>query len=349
MNKKKADQFSVYLGWAVKRLALLVYDILIVNFSYLLALVIRFYVNGEFRAIASEKYIPAFWAFMPYYTVLSVVVFLVFKLYNNRWKQAGLHDLNRIFVANVITSVIHIGGTLLFVCRMPITYYFIGAALQFLLISASRFAYRFWVLERSRIQRRNNAKVNVMIVGVGETARIVRNQIESDNANIARPVCVFAYHDSPAGSLINGLPVVKGLSKLPEHISKYQVKCVILADSLMPLETRKQIREICRKSNVEIQDFSAYMATDGYQITLRKLMEYASGPVEIKLEGKTQRFQNGEEALMAYPGKYEVKLLYAEADCLGVEIAQKTVILNDTDQDWVRDTENETGEEISFF
>ena len=58
---------------------------------------------------------------------------------------------------------------------------------------------------------------------------------------------------------------------------------------------------------------------------------------------------NGEQALMAYPGKYTVKRLYANKDRVGVEIVRKTVILNDTNEDWVKDTERETGNEISFF
>lgn len=348
MSDKK-NKLSIYCGWAVKRLALLLFDILVVNLSYYVALVIRFYVNREFRAIAIERYLPAFWQFAPYYTVLCVAVFLLFKLYNNRWKHAGLHDLNRIFAANAITAAIHIIGTLVFVCRMPITYYFIGAVLQFLLIAASRFTYRLFVLEGSRIRRMNSAKLNVMIVGVGETARILRSQIENDSTNVTRPVCIFSYHNEPAGKMINGLPVLTNISKLSEHFSKYQVKCVILADSIMPIEIRRQIREVCQKHNVEVQDFSGYLTSESHQVTLKRLMEYANGMVEIKLDGNVQSFQNGEQALMAYPGQYEVKQLYANADKLGVEIARKTVILNDTNQDWVRDTEDKSGEEISFF
>ena len=348
MNEKRS-RLSVYFGWAVKRLSLLMFDIMAVNLAYYMALVVRFYVNKTFRAVAVSTYLPAFWKFAPYYTALCVIVFVLFKLYNNRWKHAGLHDLNRIFVANAVTSLIHIGGTLLFVCRMPITYYFIGAVLQFLMIAASRFVYPFFVLERNRIRRMGNAKVNVMIVGEGETARILRNQIEGDSTNVARPVCIFSYHSITVGKRLNGLPVLSDMSKLDEHISKYQVKCVILADSLMPADVRGQIREACRKNGVEVQDFSGYLSNDGRNFTLKRLMEYARGPVEIKLDGKVQRFENGEQALMSYPGKYEVKTIYAAEDRVGVEIVGKTLILNDINEEWVKEAESKNGEEISFF
>lgn len=348
MNEK-VSKIRLYFGWVVKRLSLMLYDIIVVNLAYYMALVIRFYVNSEFRAVALERYLPAFWKFAPWYTMLCVAVFALFKLYNNRWKHAGLHDLNSIFVASAITAVCHVAGTLAFVDRMPITYYSIGAVLQFLLITASRFAYRLFVLEGKRIRRLTSAKMNVMIVGVGETARILRSQIESDSTNVARPVCIFSYRGTSEGNMINGLPVLTDVDKLAEHIRKYQVECVILADSLMPAEIRRKIREICQKSSAEVQDFSGFLANDSCFVTLKMLMEYSSGAVEIKLDGDVQRFRNGEQVLMTYPGKYEVKQIYAKDDVLGVELTRKVVVLNDTNEEWIKDAEDRSGEEISFF
>lgn len=349
MTNQNRGKVRIYAGWALRRLALLAFDVLAVNLSYYLTLCVRFFVNGEFRAVALEKYLPAFGQFAPWYTAACVVVFIAFRLYNNRWKHAGLHDLNRIFLASAVTAVIHVAGTLAFVCRMPLTYYFIGAALQFALIAASRFGYRLFVLEMNRLRRLNSASLNVMIVGVGETARILRGQIESDSANVARPVCIFSPHDAPAGKLINGLPVLTGVDRLAEHIEKYRVRCVILADALMPDDVRMQLRSACHTCKVEVQDFSGFLARDGGGVTLRRLMELARGPVEIRLEDAVQRFDNGEQALMSFPGAYEVKAVYGSADALGVEIARRAIILNDTNEQWIRDAQTERGEEISFF
>lgn len=340
---------GVYLGWAVKRLMLALTDIIIVNLSYFIALVIRFYVNNQFRPVALERYLPAFQTFAPYYTVICLVVFVLFKLYNNLWKHAGLHDLNRVFLASAVTAAAHVAGTLMFVDRMPITYYVIGAVLQLFLITASRFGYRLFVLETKRLRKMTHASLNVMIAGTGETARILRHQIENDSTNVAKPVCIFSYHGDSSGGRVNGLPLVAGVENLPEHLKKYQVKCVILADSLMPEDVRRQIRQQCQGIGVEVQDFSGFLNNDGNGMSLRRLMERIAGPVEIRLEGDVRRFDNGEQALMALPGTYEVKTLSARENLLVAEIRSRTVILNNTNEDWVRDTEDKTGEEISFF
>ena len=300
----------------------MVYDALGVYFSYLLALVIRFYNIYSVNPVV-EEYLPYFFKFAPWYTVICIVVFAGFRLYDSRWKHAGLNDLNCIFAANIVTTLIQVAGSLLFVERMPITYYILGGMIQFVMIAVSRLGYRLIVLERARLGHIKRASLNVMIVGDGTTGRVVRRQIEHDPNNAARPVCVFSYRQSGIRSLMDGIPFVSGMEHLKESIKRYGVQCVILADSIMPPDIRSQIKDICRSAEVEVQDFSGYLVNEGRSLTMQKVMEYASCPVEIMLEGKKKSFDSGEEALMAYPCNYEVKRLYVVDGRLGVEIRRK--------------------------
>ena len=125
----------------LKDLWVIILDIIAVNASYYLALLIRFYVNSQFRPTVS--YLLGDWArFAPFYTVLCIVIFWAFKLYGGMWQYAGLNDMNRIILANVVTTVVQVAGTLIFIRRMPITYYAIGAVLQFVFIVTIRFSSR---------------------------------------------------------------------------------------------------------------------------------------------------------------------------------------------------------------
>nr|MBR4279991.1 hypothetical protein [Clostridia bacterium] len=349
MHKEKAEKISIYIGWAVRRIALVLYDALVVNLSYYLALVIRFYVNNEFRNIAAEIYLPAFLKFAPYFTMLCLVLFTMFGLYTNRWKDAGLNDLNRIFVANVLASAICIGGTLLFVCRMPITYYFIGGVLQFFLVAGSRFAYRLVVMESTRLQMLSHEKVNVMIVGAGETARVLRSQMEGSSANRGRPVCIFVHNDRALGRRMNGLPVLSDLEKLPEDLRKYSIRCVILADTTLPADALREINRVCQEKQVEVQDYSGYLRPDNAGTALRTLLEHTLSPVAIIAGGGKKRYANGEAALADIRHNQSVKQIHADGGVVVLELDEVTIVLNDMQQDWVKDAERENGEEISFF
>lgn len=349
MEETEKQHKSVYIRWFFLRLAMVLFDIFAVNFAYFIALIVRFYVNFEINEWA-VRYIPAFRTFAPWYTVCCLVIFGAFKLYNNRWKYAGLNDLNRILLACIATSVVQVVGSTVFVLRMPITYYLIGSVIQFCMIAASRFAYRLFLMERSRVRNRRNAtSIPVMIVGVGETSHIVRRHLERDSENAAHPVCLADFRGEEFGNMMEGLPVISGVNRIADAIKKYSVECVILADSTMPADVRKAVREICGELNVDVQDFAGYFQDSRGAVTLRNLMEYTKGEVELVVNGKSQSFANGEQAVMSVSGKYVVKSVAARENRLVVELQKDILVPNDVKEEWVQTYEKETGEDISFF
>ena len=90
-------------------LAFMMFDIFAVNFSYFIALVIRFYFNSEFNSYGLV-YIPAFQKLAPWYTVACLLIFWIFRLYNIRWKYSGLNDLNRVLLACLATCAVQVLG-----------------------------------------------------------------------------------------------------------------------------------------------------------------------------------------------------------------------------------------------
>lgn len=349
MEETEKQHKSVYIRWFFLRLAMVLFDIFAVNFAYFIALIVRFYVNFEINEWA-VRYIPAFRTFAPWYTVCCLVIFGAFKLYNNRWKYAGLNDLNRILLACIATSVVQVVGSTVFVLRMPITYYLIGSVIQFCMIAASRFAYRLFLMERSRVRNRRNAtSIPVMIVGVGETSHIVRRHLERDSENAAHPVCLADFRGEEFGNMMEGLPVISGVNRIADAIKKYSVECVILANNTMPADVRKAVREICGELNVDVQDFAGYFQDSRGAVTLRNLMEYTKGEVELVVNGKSQSFANGEQAVMSVSGKYVVKSVAARENRLVVELQKDILVPNDVKEEWVQTYEKETGEDISFF
>lgn len=347
----EGSQKKVYGRFFLLRLSMVLFDIVAVNLSYFIALIVRFYVNFEMNEWA-VKYVPAFLQFAPAYTVCCLVIFYIFKLYNNRWKYAGLGDMNRIFTASIVTCAVQILGSSLFVMRMPVTYYIIGGVIQFVLIAGSRFSWRLFTLEMERAKakrRKDETAVNVMIVGVGETSHVMLKHLERDADNAAKPVCLVDFRADGMGDMMQGLPVIGGVEKIGDAIKKYAVECVILADATMPQSIRKQVRDICAKQEVDVQDFSGYLQDARGSVTLLNLMQYTKGPVELIINGKKQSFESGEQATLSVTGKYILKSVSAQGSRLVVELQKDILVPNDVKEDWVRSYQQESGEDISFF
>ena len=244
---------------------ILVLDVLAVNAAYFLALLMRFYVNNEFRPTVSY-YQTDFLTFAPFYTVICIVVFWLFRLYGGLWQYAGINDMNRIIGASVVTAIIHVFGTALFIRRMPISYYIIGAILQFLFITLIRFGYRIWLVEKKKIENKRKPGSPAMVIGAGEAARRMIKDLEDSESY--RPVCVLDNKGGIYGKMMDGIPVYGGIDRLSNAINQYNIKQVFIADPLLQPEVKIEIEKICKEKEIGLQDL-------GYSI-------YLSGNAELE-------------------------------------------------------------------
>lgn len=340
---------AMRIRWFLLRFALVVYDILAVNFAYFLALLVRFYVGFEFN-VWGARYIPAFMEFSPWYTICCLVVFYIFGLYKSMWKYAGMNDMNRIVMTSVVTCLIHVVGTLTFVMRMPITYYALGAAFQFVLIVLSRFSYRILLIEKSRFfKKKNPGTVDVMIVGKGEDCYTAIKHLQRDEGSLAHPVCVMDFSNQEPGVTMSGVPVINGIHNLPQAVNRYNVERVMLVDTSLSGDLRSQVRQICKDIEVDVQNFSGYFQTVPSKIPLNFLMEYVNGPVEILLDenDSSDKLLRPEELDGAE--RYIVASVTAKDGVVQIKLIRDLLQPNDIQADWVQSYRDETGGEISFF
>ena len=313
---------------------IVILDIISVNLAYFLALVVRFYINGHF--IQSVSYLLTdFKTFAPYYTVLAIITFAGFRLYGGFWRYAGLNDLNRIVEASVVTCLIHVAGTALFIRRMPYTYYFIGAVLQFFFLVMTRFGYKLFLTEKKRLVNKQAAFVPAAVIGSGEKAQKIMRHVE-DTAY--RPVVIVDQQN--AGKTMDGIPVVGDFCN-----STNAVRAVILADPDVGAEERKKIKEYAAEKHLEFLDFTGYFSNLGGRVPLTSLLEMATGAVSIDVDQEKKTFANGEEALRSLTERYDV----AEIDQISLRLKKPEETAYAGFDTWAKQHKEQTGEEVSFF
>ncbi len=349
VKKGIQDMLKRFGNALAKDLWIMVLDVVAVNLSYFLALMIRFYVNNQFRPTVSY-YLTDFVRFAPFYTVLCIVIFALFKLYNGMWRYAGINDMNRIILASATTCLVQILGTVFFIRRMPLTYYIIGATLQFFFIAVIRFAYRFVIVEHKKIASRKMPAMNVMVIGAGEIGRRVINHLEDDN--VYRPVCVIDSRSNEQGKTFDGIPVIgaaDGIENLKNAAAKYGVQTVFIADPALSLESRNEVKAFCSERKIDIQDYTGYMANLTGHISLTALLEAARGPVSIHMGNETKEYASGTEALQDLTERYSVSTLTASDSRLIIELKENNGEPYAGYEAWVQKHKEETGEEVSYF
>ena len=246
---------------------IIILDIIAVNAAYYGGMIVRFSADIRFKEIVTF-YMDSFLTFAPFYTAICIVVFWLFKLYGGMWRYAGINDMNRIVAANGVTCVVQIAGTLLFVARMPITYYAIGALFQIILITAIRFAYRIVIIERRKMSAK---KQDCLIVGGGDEAQLLHRLL--DRGVMYRPVCFV--DAKTKGRTMDGLPLYGSVKEALEH---HQVSCVFFADlSLSDIE-KKTIRDFCEEREIQIRDYTHFFDYSGETDSYSGMREVVRGP-----------------------------------------------------------------------
>lgn len=310
---------------------ILLLDAIAVNLSYYLALMIRFYVNSTFRPTVS--YLLTDWArFAPFYTIAAIAVFALWKLYGGMWRYAGINDMNRIIGGSVTASVIHVVATLLFIRRMPITYYVIGAVLQLVFLIMIRFSYRMLLVEKQKLHGAD--KVPCVVIGSGDLARKVVKHLE-DNTPY-RAVTILS--NSSTGRTMDGIPVL-GLKELENQVKN--ARAIFIADKELSKADRDRVKQVA--GDLEISDFTGALSNLGGSIPLASLLTETSGKVTIVMEGEEKHYASGKAALETVKDAYDVE--HIEGD-LKVFVKKHSATV---DTAWLENYKATTGEDISFF
>ena len=317
-----------------KDLWVVLLDIIAVNGAYLMALLIRFYVNFQFRPTVTY-YLTAFRQFAPFYTVLALVIFAAFRLYGGMWRYAGLNDMNRVILANFCTTAVQIVGTLIFVRRMPITYYAIGAVIQFLSIVVIRFGYRLLLIEKKKIENRNLAVVPTLVVGSGETARKAVHFLEETPF---RPMLIF--NEKDAGKAIDGVQVTGDFEK-----ALSSVRNVVIADLSLSAQKRKELKDKCIEKGLEIRDYSGYLNNMSGSIPVSGLLNLAEGKVVLVIDGQETEYKDSEDAIQSIQERYEVTRI----EGMKIHLGRPSNSPFAGYEEWAKQHKEQTGEDVSFF
>ena len=161
-KKKKVEHWQIIVAYLV------IYDIIMANLSYFLALWFRF--DCIFSRIPAD-YLNPWKGFIPAYSVVCVLVFWFFRLYNSMWRFASFPELLRITIASLLASVLHVVLITRMYHRMPISYDIIGAGFQYIFITGIRFSYRLMIYLREIRRNSSGKRDRVMLVGAGDSGQ----------------------------------------------------------------------------------------------------------------------------------------------------------------------------------
>lgn len=276
---------------------LLLFDVLALNGSYLLALWVRF--DCHFSMIPME-YLTSFAHMAPFYTVVSLIIYWWMRLYNSVWRFASVIEFSRVVFATALTFAVHVLSTVvcifcfpaLGIIRMPISYYVLGIVLQFLFTLVSRFFYRFILLVRDVMRKSSVVRTRVLLVGAGAAGQLVLHSVnQMDNAS-EQVFCIIDDNPNKWYRYIDGVPIIGGRDDILNAVKTYRIDKIIVAIPSATQEQKRDILNICKESGCELKNLpDVYRFMTGEASVLGALadvsMEDLLGrkPVKVDMDG----------------------------------------------------------------
>ncbi len=232
---------------------IVVLDLLIHLFALFFAYLIRFDLKADFSLIANE------WAILSkslwFFVFVKVLVFAIFQIHQGLVRYSSTSDFKRIFIAELITSLIFILGSILRYYKIDGYFLFPNSVLlmEFIFSTAfvisGRFIIKLLYLEYTRDKGKEEA---ILIFGAGVSGQLTKRLIEKDTANLQHVVGFLDDALSLHGKRIEGTRVYAPYM-LDSINAKHQISTLIIAVQNLERSKLKEISEQALELGIQIK------------------------------------------------------------------------------------------------
>lgn len=257
MGETKKDRIQLL----VRRFFLFLTDTFLLNACVYLSLIMRFDVG---IVSIEPQYISNYVENVLPYTIMSLLIFWLFRLYHSLWQYASIAEVYRIAEACITVEVVHFLSNKIVGNMLPRSCYFNAAIYLIIAICASRFMYR---MIRTVLNKYRNIKTsnNVMIIGAGEATNVIMREIQNSsylaNSNIA---CIIDDDRRKVGKYIRGVKVIGTRDKIKEAAKLYDIDEIIFAIPSASNEVKRDILNICKETDCTLKILpGVYQMVDG--------------------------------------------------------------------------------------
>lgn len=232
-----------------KKPILILSDAVLINLAYILAFYFR-YNYRDFRFYSRD-----FKEIAIIVTVIYIACFYLFKLYESLWSYASIDEF-MLAIGACLT------GNLATIAFIRITGHgfaygvsIIACAFSIIFILGLRMSFRVYDRFESIVNCKagKNDQKRVMIIGAGAAAAMVIKEMKSSNMSTYKPVAVIDDEDYKKGKNIMGVKVFGNRKDIPTIAKQQAIETILIAIPTIEDEDKKQIIEICKKTNCKIE------------------------------------------------------------------------------------------------
>ena len=291
--KYQRNNGHIDLKLYIRRIALIILDSLLVMFSSVLALEIRF----EFGAI-DEPFMMYLGESLLLFVGSSLLIFYLFRMYHSLWEYISAKEVRNIIFASCVSTIAQVLIITMLNKRLPRSYYFLYMTLIAMFLIFTRAAYRYIRLCKNKWSRKGAKRpLRVMVVGAGEAGTALLREIQNSE-QLNYKVCCFIDDDkNKQGKYLRGIPIVGDRNEIVKNAKLYKIDKIFIALPRLNAGELKPILDKCKQTDCEIQKVAGlYQLVNGEvsvsqlkKITIEDLLGRESVKIDLdKIAGYVQ-------------------------------------------------------------
>lgn len=263
-----------------KKSILLLGDLTIIFLSYYLIMLFQY---------SSSQLIRSIFIKIPLVAVIYIAILLSFKMYSCIWINAGIYEFKQAITSTSIACIITTVAMLIIPNSIPASLNIISGIVIIALITSFRMSLK--VLTRAIIyttSEKINGKYNVLIIGAGDCASTIMNEIRKEKSDEYNIVGIIDDNKSKIGNYLNGVKILGDRNDIAEIVEKENIDEIFFAIAKINGEERAKILDICSNTKAKIKVIPGYYQLLEEGISFNK-MRYVDlkdliGREEVKLD-----------------------------------------------------------------
>ena len=278
-------------------------DLVVIQFSAFMALLARF--DFSYTLLRESMFLDALLRYAPWFTVLTVLIFIPFKLYSSLWEFASVDELLHILLAAMAVAVLQFAAIVLNLVDLPLSFPMLNAMFLAVLTVLFRFSYR---MARSIARRRSRRGVQArtMLIGAGSAGMQTLREFETSENSKNHVVCIIDDDPQKTGRYLNNVKIVGTRRDIAKAAQDYRVEEIVFAIPAAPTQQRKEILKLCQETGCKLKilpgisqlangevkvqkirdvDVLDLLGRDSVQVDLSQIAEYLSGKTVLVTGG----------------------------------------------------------------
>lgn len=252
------------------RLALLIIaDIFLISLSGFMSLYIRY----DFRFSNMDmQYVNYEIRYLPVNLIISLILFVLFKLYRSVWRFASSAELLNVVKACTASIVVQIIGMGILKMRMPVSYYLMKYVILIAGVGSVRFMYRILrMFQERRLSDRRDSRKNTMIIGGGEAGAMIIKEFQNSRYLNQHVSCVIDDNPAKQGKYLRGIEIMGGRDDICRLAAELKIDEIIVALPSVPQSEVRKILNICKETDCELKVLPGLYQMINGEVSVSKL------------------------------------------------------------------------------